>query len=393
MKKVLTMIGLVVLLAACTQQSPLANPEVEGLEAQANTWQPLGGALDVVTKNNAVKPKLLLDRNGKPVVVWAEDNGLWYLQAKRWNGTAWEKLPLPTKALRYTDAGVNDFDVAFDSTNALVVSQVIAEVSLEYFAPVRKIEVYRSAGSSWTKLGAFNGQVQLESDSSGGVHAVFFSPTTGNNFIKRGNGTAWQMVARLRQIVTHFSPGSSYHTPAVVTTFALKSDGKPFVTYNWKYAGSNTEANIEVVEWDGASWRWVDEWVGAKEQLIVDKGNKSILSYTNYFPVVVRQNGKQLGEKVGDAYIFATTVDRLNRTVVSLVESGAGGADLFVKRWTGSAWVTLGKALDRDISKVSTNNQVITDSNGNLFVVWQEATCVDSASCGGANIHVSKYVQ
>jgi ABC-type uncharacterized transport system auxiliary subunit len=105
-----------IFLAACSQQPPATS---EDLSTQANSWKPLGGALNVVTKNNAVAPKALLDRNGKLVVVWAEDNGLWYLQAKRWNGAAWEKLSFPNRALPYTETGVNDFDVVFDSSNAL----------------------------------------------------------------------------------------------------------------------------------------------------------------------------------------------------------------------------------------------------------------------------------
>jgi hypothetical protein len=169
------------LLAACSQQ-----PANESLEVQANSWKPLGGALDVVAKNNVSSPKALLDRNGKLVVVWAEDSGLWYLQAKRWNGTIWEKLSFLSKALPYNNYGVNAFDAAFDGSNTLVVSQR---------ATSGVVTVYK-AGSSWTPLGSFDGLVQLQTNSSGQIHTIAQTKTTGNNIVRRWTGSSWQALNR-----------------------------------------------------------------------------------------------------------------------------------------------------------------------------------------------------
>ncbi|MGL4612240.1 MAG: hypothetical protein ACRCYY_21595, partial [Trueperaceae bacterium] len=148
------------LLAACSQETPTAKPTPNAvLEAQeTGSWRSLGDTLDVVSKNNVANAKMLLDTNGKLVVLWAEDNGLWYLQGKRWNGTAWEKLAFPTRPLAYTNEGVTPFDVVFDHSNALVITQ-----------PKNgnvNVEVLRST-TSWHSLGSFTRPNQLQTNSSG----------------------------------------------------------------------------------------------------------------------------------------------------------------------------------------------------------------------------------
>jgi hypothetical protein len=66
---------------------------------------------------------------------------------------------------------------------------------------------------------------------------------------------------------------------------------------------------------------------------------------------------------------------------------------LTVQRWTGSAWTALGSALNREVNKETTNHQVVNDSAGNIYMVWQEAACATPGTCGGANIYVSKYAE
>ncbi len=386
MKKMLAIVGLVVLLAACSQQS--VTKEVN-LEAQVtNTWKPLGSALDIVPKNNATRPKLVLDRNGKPVVVWAEDNGLWYLQAKRWNGSAWEKLAFPSKPLPFTEEGVNAFDVAFDSSNALVLSQLMNPTNS--YSNSGRVQVYRATSSSWISLGAFNGLVQLQTNASGQIHTVFYLTTNGNNLIRRWNGTAWQTVATIRRIYNVRQDGSLIY--AEVESFILKSDANPMV--RWSYITGETYFE----SWSGSTW----------ETILYSVGNRLIYDYT-----LNTQN--QL------AYIWAYTFDHLNvsvsvvlgdfylvpNTPVSLALRGdkpvilyndAGDRfynknnGLIARRWTGSAWQKLGTRLERNLAGLVYSSNVVVDKQGNIFAVWQEAVCGSNPNFCPSNVYVSQYV-
>ncbi len=53
-------------------------------------WVPLGGALNIQSRAMADRPALALDAQGRPLVVWAEGEGLLY--AKRWTGAEWALL-------------------------------------------------------------------------------------------------------------------------------------------------------------------------------------------------------------------------------------------------------------------------------------------------------------
>jgi hypothetical protein len=381
MKKYGLMLSLVVLLlAACSQQA------IENLESQtSNYWKKLGDALDIVPKNNTANPKLLMDRNGRPVVVWAEDNGLWYLQAKRWNGTAWEKLPLPSKALTYTDSGVNPFDVVFDNSNALVISQ-LADPSSSL-----GVKIYRATPSAWVSLGAFNGLSQLQTNTGGQVHAVFQDYAKGDNIIKRWDGTAWRTVASFKKLIPN-SVSSDY---ILADSFVLKTDGKPVVSSEYRPCPKCITATIW--DWNGQTWNGVANISGpvGESQLLdyaLTSDNKVITAFTNYdgFPLI-----KGAGIDTGLGYSGFLALAVKNKSPVVLyqnIRDNSNVGKVFAANWTGSKFVNLGGDIRRDTSKVFLLGDVVVDKNGTIFTVSQEAACYESASCGGANVYVSQYI-
>jgi hypothetical protein len=389
MKKVLTLISLVILLAACSQQRAVENPEVENVEAQANTWQPLGGALDVVTKNNAVKPKLILDRNGKPVVVWAEDNGLWYLQAKRWNGTAWEKLPLPVKELPYTDTGVNDFDVAFDKSNALVLS---------YIAGDDKVNVTRSNGSSFQSINTpfASGFFNLETDKAGNIYTLAQSEVgmIKKNIIQRWNGSAWQNVANLE-----FDTSERNYA---VTRFFVTTDGKPvLLAYSYRPISGY---GYGVYSWTGTAWTMTGV-IGGTDPDVLDitlDGLNRVLVYTLYNQFRFERfalDGSSRESLGGSSYttnnFFALlSADGTNNPLrINPASKEIATTRFTVERWTGSAWTVMGAALNREANKETRFIQAVNDNAGNTYIAWIEASCATPGTCGGANVYVSKYAE
>jgi hypothetical protein len=360
------MLVLVALLAACSQQ-----PVSETLETQWNSWQKLGSTLDVVTKNNAVLPQLLLDRNGKLVVVWAEDNGCWYLQAKRWNSTTWEKLPIPVKSLPPTAYGKTRFDVAFDNSNTFIMSQ--------YQNYAGTVQVYRSAGSYWASLGSFTGLAQLETNASGQIHVVVQNKTTGENIVKRWNGSAWQTVATFKQ-KAYVDPNAPY---LYADSFALRTDGKPVLeVHNPLGYGSL------FYTWTGSSWQET-----TRGRYVFDYAlntSHQLITATSFYA-----SGTEL-EVTGttqDAGLFDGSVSLAlrNNQPVLLYYPKAENYKLTAKLWTGSSWMKLAGRLERDLAKVANESDILVDKQGNIFVVWQEAACKESATCGGGNIYVSQY--
>lgn len=362
---------LTALLGACSR-APLPD---EAIMSQANSWKALGGALDTITKNNAVNPKLLLDRNGKLVAVWAEDNGLWYLQAKRWNGTAWETLSLPSKALPYTNLGVNAFDAVFDSTNALVVSQLVNPEN--GYSRADRVEVYGAGSSSWTKLATFKGLVQLQTNSSGQVHAVFQNKTLGNNAVRRWTGSGWQNVATLKEKAYEETPGFP-PTYVFADSFILETDGKPVLEYG-NYTGYGSLFRI----WTGTGWK--KDSRGRHMLAYTLNSSNQIVAATSFYTTGtdIDVDGTTIGQGVDGVGLFLTFQ---NNKVVLLNNLGNKPT---VTRWTGSAWQQLGGRIG---AKVSFASNLVVDKQRNLFVVWTDAACANSASCGGANIYVSQYV-
>jgi hypothetical protein len=373
MKKYSLIFGLVVLLlAACSQQQ-----STETLEAQVtNYWKKLGDVLDIVPKNNTANAKLLIDRNGKPVVVWAEDNGLWYLQGKRWNGVAWEKLAFPTRPLAYDNGGVTPFDVVIDSSNALVVTQ-----------PGKILR----ATTTWIQLGS-EGTRQLQTDKYGRVHALFYNAANDNSFIKRWDGKAWQAVASFRKLITETAFGDFY---IVADSFLLKPDGKPVVASSYRTCFKC--ANTTVFDWNGQTWNGVAGVTGACcDSAVFDYASTSdnqvmvALADTLIFPYI---RGAGITAGLGKADFFSLAVK--NNFPVAMYRSLFDNPDagrIFVDVWTGSKFVHLGGDIRRNTTNVFLEGDVVVDKNGTIFALSREAACFASASCGGANIYLSQYI-
>lgn len=386
MKKLLAIVSLVVLLAACSQQQV-----TENLEAQvANTWKPLGGALDVVTKNNAVAPKALLDRNGKLVVVWAEDNGLWYLQGKRWNGTAWEKLAFPSKPLPYTEEGVNPFDVVFDSSNSLVVSEKASSGT---------IRVFKNTGSSWTKLATPGHNyelthVNLETDASGRIYGLAGDDKVSIYDIKRWNGSSWETTNSFNRIPQNTD---RYYQ---VVDFLIKSNGGPVV----------------ITQADSYFYESIFIWTIKGWQMIASANDSSMFtrsSFTSYtlnandllFYAINSSSSRGFGYNKDTLFyseISSTpplgTFDQTHISILgfrnnSPILAARDNTKTTILQKINGTWKQFGNQLERDITKKAYPLGIITDKLGNTFILFQVGGCtIDGCFDGGGNIYVSQYV-
>jgi hypothetical protein len=357
-------------------QPPTTPPQTE------NYWKQLGGALDIDSGHNAVRPKLLLDRNGNLVVTWAEDDGVWNLQAKRWTGTAWERLA--SKALPFTEVGVNDFDVVIDSSNALVVSER---------ASSGQVAIYRNTGSSWSELGQKDiSNIQLETDAGGNVHGFYKDESTSTYTIKQWNGTTWVTIA-------DFSKNLCESTPcfAEILSFQLKSDGKPIV-FATDIRGNDART---FYGWNGSGWDELDAFASTTAAVVtwmpytINANNEVIFSYRYTRGGQIEIDYTKITSKTktydNPGGMIVEDLAVRNNEPVALYRSDVDAKSLNVSFYNTSAntWKKVDRRLERDGNKVGNEGSALVDENGNTFVVWQEAACTNSASCGGGNIYVT----
>jgi PBP1b-binding outer membrane lipoprotein LpoB len=335
---------------------------------QTNYWKQLGTALDIVATQNAIRPKLLLDRNGNLVVTWAEDDGVWNLQAKRWTGTAWEKLA--SKTLPFTEVGVNDFDVVIDSSNALVVSERKSSGS---------IEIYRHNGSEWDFMDSMQGLVQFQTDSSGNIYTVYQDKVMGENIVRRWDDSNWITVATFTK--KYYEESLDSLPPYVyIDGFTVKTDGKPVIA--WEGLDSKYDT---LSGWNGLVWEDIDtgRYLLAYK---LDINNKPITArvFNSGYTVDITQTDETGLSAVNDLDLVS------NKPVV--VGTRQQDQTPVIQLWTGSTWQQLSGNWKRETDKAAYSQDILTDKQGNIFVAWQESACTNSASCGGGNIYVSQYI-
>jgi hypothetical protein len=371
MKKILTFVALIVLLASCSQQ---VTPSTTELNAQAGSWQKLGGALDYTVAKNAAAPKLVLDRSGNLVAAWMEDNGGWRVYLERWNGTSWESFGAgsPASIDPY-------FSIAFDSSNSAVVGFHVDTGS--------GVAVYRRDAQSkiWKQLGTtFTGTNAITADKDGAIYSILhnglkFDGTlpAGKNLIRRWNGSNWQTIYTFQKRL------QGVDVP--VTSLLFKANETPVVSW------TSPSLEKQLSAWNGTTW---DDLYSLRSFLTLDKKDQRLgFTILEGRAVFVVQGSQNLGGELSTSSYPLLAVDNTNRPVIAL-GTATPDSNIIVKRWTGSAWAQLGGILDRVATRNATIGSIIADSQNTLYAAWQECIEFDTVAsqCKNNNIYVSKYV-
>ncbi|MFP2909750.1 Ig-like domain-containing protein [Pyxidicoccus sp. 3LFB2] len=186
------------------------------------SWGLLGGKLKVNSSRLISSLRMNVDAAGNPVVAWSEtDDGNLAAYMRRWNGGAWEAIPMPTQThpgtLSIDDSGAPILDVPVSNGTA------------------SSTQLRRWNGSSWVALGnpisAYPGATDsrvtaLTSDAQGRLTALISEPEVAGGpsvlYLRRWNDGAWESVGSpLRK-----TPGS---TPVGATLLAVDPTGQPVV--------------------------------------------------------------------------------------------------------------------------------------------------------------------
>lgn len=311
----------------------------------APDWVSLGGILNIDASKSATIPSIAIDSSGNPIVAFNEEDATSYnIQVKKWNGTTWASL-----------GGILDIDasnaahrpsMSLDSSGNPVVAWQ-EKVGVQF-----NIHVKKWNGTTWTSL---SGILDIDASNTASLPSIALDSngnpvvawqekvgTTENIYVKKWDGTTWTLLGGLLDVHTNTNADSA--------KIAIDSSGNPIVTW---FEFDGTQHNIYVKKWNGTTWTSL----GGILDLDASKGTR--------YPSIA--------------------VDLSGNPVIAWQEHDGTSFNIYVKKWNGTTWVLLGGTLDFDTSKVTAFPSIALNSSGNPIVTWQENDGTSN------NIYVKKW--
>ncbi|GEM_PF-1089120 len=334
----LIVVTLQLFLSACINVSGVGNPDsIDALSC----WDELAEDMGPQDTKELLASPSIAARGDHLWVAWSDVNRTTALQARRWNGRAWSKIPGPAgggnPVVRLSLSG--EAYLVWDAGSGIHVGRWNGTAWSPMGAPLR------APSDSYTNVGA--AALVLDSD---GFPVVAWQESVGNDprslHVARWNGTAWTML------------GNAVATGVILYSLAptLAIDDKGDVWIAWK-SGSEDRQNIRVARWSGGSWRDI----GNTASGVLSRGNEVF--------------GPQIVLLPGDLALVAW-VER-SKTFTS---------SLALMRWTGSSWEQVPSppaiANSQRGPWIPSLGQT---SDGKILLAWAEADATEIAS-----VHVSR---
>lgn len=290
-------------------------------------WVQDGGSANINTSKSAMEPSVAFF-NTIPYVAWREDNGTTYQVVMRhWTGSAWS-----------TDRiSLNADDNEWASNPRLLINSGVFYVIWSEGNTTPHIFARQYTGSSWSSavniqvnttwkgvfptLGIVNGTVYAAWKEQTGINSV-------QVYVKGWNGSSW--VSRGGNLATD---AYWYSSPSIAGLGNV-----PYVAYE-----EASGPTIVVKHWGGSGW------VQDGGSLNVHPGNAA------YKPVLVNCNGTLYAAW---SEVYGTS------------------QQIYVKHWTGSAWVQDGGSLNMSAAQ-DANQPAMVAVNGTPYVAWFESATKD----------------
>ncbi|MBK8011584.1 MAG: hypothetical protein IPK13_09545 [Deltaproteobacteria bacterium] len=185
-----------------------------------------------------------------------------------------------------------------------------------------------------------------------------------------------------------FARGNYASTPSL----SVDGTGRLLATWHETVPGENY--NIYVKEWTGREWRLVGEALDAvrasgtqSPEIRVDPFGNPIVVWTEGRDLYASQHVQGAWVRIGDridvseaedAYpdLPSLAIDPQGRPIVAWTEWDSSlKSEIYVKRWSGSAWEFLGaRALNVDPADRASWPSVATGPDGTVFVAFDEVT-------------------
>jgi hypothetical protein len=331
MKKLLAIIGLVFLLAACNVQlSPT-------FDTEANYWQQVGG---IVGKGDY--SSIALNSFEDPIVAYSDyTNGITSLRVKYWNGQIWKQLGNNLDRGNFSYARQSSLALDKDGNPFVAWDEqgVDANGLQRYYLYVAQWNGSWQYGLSQTSIsgGYSDPSIRVDSKNRPVIAYQQYENSDYKIFVQRWDGTKWNRIGGT------LNPGIGLN--GFRPSLALDANDNPVVVWNQPriLSSGNMVWPIAAKRWDGSKW--------------VSLGNVNPLQ-NSYSPA-------------------SLTIDANNNPVVAYDQFGydsfgVGSGSVYVKRWDGSKWVQLGGALDMNFSFEAVYPRVAMSTNNSPVVVWME---------------------
>jgi Bacterial Ig-like domain len=299
----------------------------------APDWNSIGTILDTDSSKDAYSPSIAMDSSGNSIIAWNEFDGTSLnIFVKKWNGSSWTPLGtiLDNDPSRYAYNPVIALDSSgnpivtwyeFDGTSSNIYAKKLNESTWTSLGTVLDNDVSKNASKPSIRIDSSDNPIVTWSESDG---------TSGNIYVKKWNGSSWTLLGTILDT----DPSKNASNPSV----AIDSGGNPIVTWNESDGSAN---NIFVKKWNGSSWTSL----GA----ILDN------------------------EPTSNALVPSIAIDSSDNPIVTWSEFGGTSENIYVKKWNGSTWTSLGTILDIDPNKPAYEPAIAIDAGGNPIVTWSES--------------------
>lgn len=339
-----------------------AAPDISTANAgwtEIGTGSASGGGISSTTGGSAA-PSLVIVPDGSPVIAWEDNSNIKNaIYVRRWNGTSWVQMGAGSDS----GGGISN-STGNSTTPALAVSANGALFAAWRDTGIGNGEIYvrRWNGTAWVELGtgsASGGGVSntpgvsenpaLAISANGWPIVAWKDDTSGSDeiYVKRWNGSAWVELGNDSATgdgISH-SSGNTFR-PALV----IPPDGFPIVAWSDTSSGN---AEIYVRRYNGLDW--------------AEMGNSSA-------------SGGGLSNNNGGSFRPSMAVGA-NANPIIAWEDASGGSDfeIYVRRWNGTSWETLGSgsASGGGISNNGGDSKwpsVAIRSDGSPLVAWEDST-------------------
>jgi hypothetical protein len=259
-------------------------------------------------------------------------------------------------------------------------------------------------------------QPQIALDSSGNLYVVWQDATTGNGdiYLTYWDGTKW---AKKSDGTAGYDNLSNNAGMSGGPQIAMDSSGKPYITWMDKNTGNY---EIYITHWDGTKWAKKSDGTAGYDNLsnnggasyspriAIDSSSKPYVVWQDYTTGLIDiyltyWDGKKWAKKsdgtagydnlsnnAGASGIPKIAIDSPGNPYVAwgddtTGEANAGAGDIYLTYWDGKKWAKKsdGTAGYDNISVTSGNSiypQILLDSSGNPYVVWEDITNRNTAT-------------
>jgi hypothetical protein len=351
---------------------------------------------------DARSPSLAIDANGRVVVAWVEKTaGAFNAFVKRWDGKTWTRLGGSLNR----NSKFNSFEVALDLApdgTPVAAWMERSNINLGKISGPGKIHTAKWTGSRWQEFGPSPtksptkaaDQPHVKVDSGGNPVLAWSELSPDANaesfYVSRwttsGSTGAWQDID-IGTLSTDLSGASRSRDLAVTST------DEPILAWSVQYfePGQAAEGfNVFAGPWQDKHWAALGDtslnlerthYAGAAS-MVLDANDHPVIAWkeaNNGYEIHVKRwdgsrwqkIGKALNNGMGLGSNPRIALDENGRPTVAWIEN-AGAENIFVARWDGQTWKIFGRKLNANPKAYATSSSLALDAAGNPVVVWSE---------------------